>query len=203
MKKVKNIVTYRGAVEGLQEEMYCEHLKKLINNNENYSKRVNFLFTNNKGGSPTVIVKKAQKKSLNNDNNNVAIYDRDFKEDFIESIHLAEKNNIMPAYSNQNFNYFLILHKKYIYKQTTKEDNYVDELIKTYHLDKNIDVKSREAIVKILEQINLEDIKQAIVNIERVNNETKMTQNQIALKIYEQPFLNIIEFLKDVFEKVT
>ena len=114
MRKTKSVITYRGAVEGLQEEMYCEHLKRLINNNKEFSKRVNFLFKNNHGGSPTTIVKKAKQNSLNSDNYNVAIYDRDFKDDFIESINLAKKYEIIPAYSNQNFNYVLILHKKYI-----------------------------------------------------------------------------------------
>ena len=202
MRKAKSVITYRGAVEGLQEEMYCDHLKKLINNNLNFSKRVNFLFKNSHGGSPTVIVKKAKQNSLNNDNNNVAIYDRDFKRDFIESINLAQEFNIMPAYSNQNSNYFLILHKKFIYKQTTKSDNYEKELIKTYHLDKNSDIKSEESIIKILDQINLEDVKLAMKNINRVNNETKNIQKQIAPNIYEQPFLNILEFLEDIFEKV-
>lgn len=201
MRKAKNVVTYRGAVEGLQEEMYCDHLKKLINNNIDFSKRVNFLFKNSHGGSPTVIVKKAKQNSLNSDNN-VAIYDRDFKDDFIESINLAKEYNIMSAYSNQNFNYFLILHKKFIYKQTTKSDNYEKELIKTYNLDKNSDIKSKESISKILEQINLEDIKFAIKNINKVNSETERTQKQIAPNIYEQPFLNILEFLEDIFEKI-
>ena len=202
MRKIKSVITYRGAVEGLQEEMYCEHLKRLINNNKEFSKRVNFLFKNNHGGSPTTIVKKAKQNSLNSDNYNVAIYDRDFKDDFIESINLAKKYEIIPAYSNQNFNYFLILHKKYIYKQTTKTDNYEKEIIKTYHLDKDADVKSKESITKILEQINLKDVKLAIENIKRVNVETKNIQKQIAPNIFEQPFLNILEFLENIFEKV-
>ena len=53
-----------------------------------------------------------QKNSLNKNNKNIAIYDRDFKDDFITNINLAKKHNIIPAYSNQKFNYFLILHKK-------------------------------------------------------------------------------------------
>lgn len=202
MRKTKSVITYRGAVEGLQEEMYCEHLKRLINNNKEFSKRVNFLFKNNHGGSPTTIVKKAKQNSLNSDKHNVAIYDRDFKDDFIEGINLAKKYEIIPAYSNQNFNYFLILHKKYIYKQTTKTDNYEKELIKTYYLDKDADVKSKESITQILEQINLKDVKLAIENIKRVNVETKNIQKQIAPNIFEQPFLNILEFLENIFEKV-
>ena len=107
MIKPKSVVTYRGSVEGLQEILYCKHLQKLINESQEFPKRVNFKFENCHGGSPTIIVHKAKKNSLNKDNKNVAIYDRDFKDDFLESINLAKKNNILPAYSNQNFNYFL------------------------------------------------------------------------------------------------
>lgn len=202
MIKTKNVITYRGAVEGLQEKLYFEHLKDLINNNDSSSKRVNFKFENSQGGSPTVVVRKALKNSLNKDNKSVAIYDRDFKNDFLESIELAQKNKIIPAYSNQNFNYFLILHKKKVYRQTTKEDKYEKELKKTYNLDKNCDLKNRETIEKILSQITLDDIRRVITTIKNVNEQTKQTQKQLANNIYEQPFLNILEFLEDIFEKV-
>lgn len=200
--KAKSFITYRGAVEGLQEKMYCEHLQNLINSNNKYSKRVNFIFENCKGGSPTTIVNKAKKNSINSDNKTIAIYDCDFKDDFVKSIKLAEENNIVPAYSNQTFNYFLILHKKYLYKQTTREDMYINDLKETYHLDKNSDVKNRDTIKKILTQIDLKDIKKALKNILRLNEETKKIQKEIAPNIYEQPYLNIVEFLQDVFSKI-
>ena len=202
MMKTRSVVTYRGSVEGLQEILYCEHLQRLINENEKFPKRVNFKFENSRGGSPTTIVNKAKKNSLNKNNKNIAIYDRDFKDDFITNINLAKKHNIIPAYSNQKFNYFLILHKKYTYKQTTKEDGYINELKNTFHLPKTIDIKSEKGMNLILEQISLDEVENAMENIKKVNEKTKNIQEELAPNIYEQPFLNILEFLEDVFIEI-
>ena len=202
MTKIKKVITYRGAVEGLQEILYFEHLQELINEEPTFTKRVNFLFKNAAGGSPTNVVKKAQKNILNNDNPNIAVYDRDFKSDFLESIELANKHSIFPAYSNQNFNYFLILHQKYIYRQTTAEDKYENELKEVYHLDKNCDLKSEDTIKKILEQITLDQVKTAIRNAYKINNETKNLQKKLAENIYEQPYLKIVEFVEEILKNV-
>lgn len=123
-------------------------------------------------------MKKTIKYGINEENPNVAVFDRDFKEEFIDGINLAKKNNIYPAYSNQSFNLFLILHKKYLYKPTTKENNYEKELKEVYNLDKNSDIKNEDTINTILKQ------------------------KEIATNIYDEPYLNVSNFLEEVLNEI-
>ncbi len=91
----KAVVTYRGSVEGLQEELYFKHIQELINNSDEFNKRVNFNFKNSNGGSASKIVEKASIYTGTN-NAKIAVFDYDFKkDDFIKAIKLCKnKKNL-------------------------------------------------------------------------------------------------------------
>ncbi len=196
----KSVLTYRGAYEGLQEELYFLHLEDLINHSP-FPYRVAFHLKNGNGGSAKDIVLKANKYALNvSDDMKVAVFDHDFKEDsFLEALKLAEKYHIFPAFSIMNFNLFLILHKKDYYKVISKEDNYEKDLRETYNIPKVYKIKSEKAIQLIVDQITLEDVKKAIVRAKKVNEESKKVQPVLIDEVYQQPFLNIHIFLEQVF----
>lgn len=199
----KSYKTYRGAYEGLQEYKYLERVKFLINNCDECTYKVVFNLKNAHGGSPKNVVSVASRNVVGSPKNfRVAIFDYDFKEEnFLEAIRLASKKNIFPAYSIANFNLFLILHKKYYYKPTTLEDNYEKDLKKAYGLLPDADLKQEKNIDIIMDQITLENIKQAIKRAYKVNEQTRKTQNSIGLDIYNQPYLNIHIFLENVLNE--
>ncbi len=198
----KAVVTYRGSVEGLQEELYFKHIQELINNSDEFNKRVNFNFKNSNGGSASKIVEKASIYTGTN-NAKIAVFDYDFKkDDFIKAIKLCKNKRIFPAYSNVSFNLFLILHKQDYNKQTTPNDNYLKDLRNAYKLDSKIDIKNETECLKIIEQINLEMVKTAIKRAKIINLESKKYNKEITKDVYEQPFLNINEFLEQVFKEL-
>lgn len=200
----KNVLTYRGACEGLQEELYFKRLEELIMLYDSFSHRVAFRFHNCKGGSPKDIVLQAKKYAVNvNEDMCIAIYDHDFKStSFLESLSLAKKYKVFPAFSIINFNLFLILHKKDYYKTITCKDNYEKDLRKAFGVPKIYDIKSRKAIEFIVNQIGLDDVKIAIERAKKLNEKSKKTQKIIIDDICEQPFLNIHLFLESVLEKL-
>jgi len=61
-----------------------------------------------------------------------------------------------------NFDLWLILHKEDYNRSVSKNDAYVVDVRRIYGLGSSEDIKSESAINKILEQINLDDVKSAI-----------------------------------------
>ena len=199
MGVARNVITYCGAVEGKQEILYFEHLQNLINEISTFKRRVNFKFKDSKGGSPSDIVKTVRIYS-SMENTKVAVFDHDFKDrDFIKAVKACDEKDIIPAFSIPNFNLFLILHRECCYKQTTPSDKYEKDLKRVFHLEKDSDVKSEETIKKILSQITLDDVKNALRNATIINQRSKENNKPIMKDIYEQPFLNINNFIEKVF----
>lgn len=198
----KAVVTYQGSVEGLQEELYFKHLQNLINNSDEFSKRVSFKFKNVNGGFASNVVHKAKIYS-STDNLKVAVFDHDFKDDeFIKAIHDCKKYNIFPAYSIISFNLFLILHKQDYNRITTPDDNYLKDLRRIYKIDSKMHIKSEEGCLKIIKQITLEDVKIAIKRAKKLNDSSMRFKKEIIKDVYEQPFLNINKFVEQVFLEI-
>ena len=202
MRVAKSVITYRGAVEGKQEILYFEHLQNLINESSTFKRRVNFKFKDSNGGSPSDIVKTARIYS-SMENTIVAVFDYDFKDkDFINAINTCDKNNIIFAFSIPNFDLFLILHKELCYKQIISKDNYEKDLKKVFNLDNDCDIKSEETIKKILSQITLDDVKNALRNATIINKRSKENNKIITKDVYEQPYLSINYFIEKVFDEI-
>lgn len=177
--------------EGEQEKAYFNHLKTLINNEPecNIKRKLTIVPKDCGGGDPRNPVQTAI-KNCNFNKTPLVVFDYDNKpNEFEEAIDLSIKNKFDIAYSNINFDYWLVLHKldinKINYGQQTSNDAYVKLVKKVYGLDAREDIKNQKTILKILSQIKLEDIKHAIQccykieeNNKRDNSKRKITSQQ-------------------------
>ena len=147
-------ITYYGSYEGLQEKKYLERLKFLISQNEDSKYDVSFMLKNCSGGSPLGICIHALRTitfsnitKLKKEERIIAIFDYDFKdEEFIKANEYCLKNNIVNAYSNVNFDLFLLLHKKSYNKQIYTNEGYNEALCKSFSLSPKSDIKDEKII---------------------------------------------------------
>ena len=76
--------------------------------------------------------------------------------------------HIYQAYSNVNFDLWLILHEQDYNKRVSKNDAYINDVRRVYGLKRADDIKSEDVINKILGQITLKDVKEAIKRAENI-----------------------------------
>lgn len=192
--KLKN-KTYLCFFEGNQEEKYFKHFSRLVKEEfENVTikfKEVEKLKT--LPTASTLIPK-------------VAVFDYDNnKKEFEDKIKMCKKGKIYIAYSNLNFDLWLLLHKRFFNKVVTNNDDYIDLVRKEYGLGKNDNIKKESNIDKILGQINLEDVKFAINNANKIM-QNKGEYDKIIFKnyiYYSNPSMSIHNFLQEILENIT
>lgn len=176
--------------EGQQESMYFEYLSKIIKN-ENEDAVISFNSCKN-------ITSLSRKSTMQP---KVAIFDFDLnKIEFEKKIKLCKKINI--AYTNINFDLWLLLHKKKFNSHVVKNNDYVEEVRKVYNLENNANIKSKENINKILNQISINDIKFAIENSHFIMN-NKDDEEKICcgkFSYYPNPSMNIHIFVEKILK---
>lgn len=184
---------YRCFYEGQQEEMYFDYIaKKVKEANPNISLKFKKLAK----------LKTLEKSST--DVPKIAVFDYDLnKVDFESKVKICNETRIL--YSNLNFDLWLVLHKKQ-YRRTVQNNNaYIDEIRNSYNLPDNANIKAKGNIQKILEQIELVDVKRAIQNAEEIMK-GKMEEDKIYVKrnfsYYPNPSMSINEFFKELFEDI-
>lgn len=184
---------YRCFYEGQQEEMYFDHIAKKVK-----EARTNISLK---------FKKLAKLKALEKSSTGVpkiAVFDYDLnKVDFESKVKLCNETRIL--YSNLNFDLWLVLHKKQ-YRRTVQNNNaYIDEIRNSYNLPNNTNIKAKGNIQKILDKIELIDVKRAIENAEEIMKE-KMEEDKIYVKrnfsYYPNPSMSINEFFKELFEDI-
>ncbi len=197
--------TYLCICEGQQERMYFDHLAKLI---KDFPKKV--VKFNTFIDSPHRLEKRYEEYD------SAAIFDYDFNEtEFYRNIEICNQLNkklkptkrnsgrhIYHAYSNVNFDLWLILHKQDYNKRVSKNDAYINDVRRVYGLKRADDIKSEDVINKILGQITLKDVKEAIKRAEniRIIKEESDSKNIFNTLIYENPDFSIHEFLRFVLK---
>lgn len=203
-KKIRAVcINYFCVVEGQQEELYIHHLAKLLNKFS--EKRFNF---NIKIGK----LRDLEKSYVDYDS--VLIFDYDFKDAEFERnlsgcINLNKKNkrakkNVYHAYSSACFDLWLILHKKNFNAPVSKPQGYVNEVRNTFNLDSEADIKSREIIEKILEQITLDDVKKAVERAAKIHKE-KLPCDATHINgeiYYPNPDFSIHKFISTVINQM-
>lgn len=184
---------YRCFYEGQQEEMYFDYIaKKVKEANPNISLKFKKLAK----------LKTLEKSST--DVPKIAVFDYDLnKVDFESKVKICNETRIL--YSNLNFDLWLVLHKKQ-YRRTVQNNNaYIDEIRNSYNLPDNANIKAKGNIQKILEQIELVNVKRAIQNAEEIMK-GKMEEDKIYVKrnfsYYPNPSMSINEFFKELFEDI-
>ncbi len=191
---MKTNKTYLCFFEGNQEEKYFKHFSRLVKNE--YEK-------------VTIKFNKVEKlKVLQTASTlmpKVAVFDYDNnKKEFENKIKICKKGNIDIAYSNLNFDLWLLLHKKSFNKAVTNNDDYIAILRKEYGLGKTDNIKKESNIDKILEQINLEDIKFAISNANKIMEDKEKENKKIICGnyiYYSNPSMSIHNFFNNIFNR--
>lgn len=197
--------TYFAACEGQQETMYLKHLSRLLKNSE----RVITFNTVEKG--PEEIEKQYF------DYDAAALFDYDNNQtEFLNKLKtcekLAKKNKpskskndryIYHAYSNVNFDLWLILHKEYFNRPVSSNDAYVADVRRIYSLDREANIKNKDVIEQILAQIMLDDIKKAISHADRIK-QSKLDSDikrQGDIAYYSNPDFSLHEFIRVVLKE--
>lgn len=198
--------TYLCVCEGQQEKMYLNHVARLI---KVFPQKV--VTFNSYIDSPKRLTKTYE------DYDSAAIFDFDFNAvEFERNIRLCDKlnskckstsrkkdRNIYHAYSNVNFDLWLLLHKEDYFHEVSRNDAYIDDVLRIYGLSSTDDIKNKANLAKILSQITLQDVKDAITRAERIKlhkieGDGSKIGNSI---IYSNPDFSIHEFLKIVLKE--
>ena len=179
--------------EGQQEEMYFKHLSHLLRTDK---RRVTFT---TKQGVPGDILKQ---KHIQYDK--AVIFDHDgYPEAFSKALGACIKAKCTHAYSNRNFDLWLLLHKCNFTSCVIDNQAYVNDIRDAFKLDKEADIKSKKVLERILEQIVLSDVKKAIYHAQKIR-EQKLPSDVKRLgsiTYYDNPDLSIQEFIKVVFSE--
>lgn len=187
--------TYLCFFEGNQEEKYFRHFSRLV---KKEFKNVTIKFNS--------VEKLKTLQTSSTQIPKVAVFDYDNnKKEFEDKIKMCKKGKIYIAYSNLNFDLWLLLHKKSFNKVVTNNDDYIDLVRKEYGLRKTDNIKKESNIDRILEQINLEDVKFAINNANKIM-QNKEEHNKIICEnyvYYNNPSMSIHNFLEEILENVT
>jgi len=108
--------------------------------------------------------------------------------------------HIYHGYSNVNFDLWLILHKENYTRSVIRTDSYVADVKRVFGLESIEDIKNRTTIVKILNQITLDDVKKAIKRAENIRKR-KLSNDARRIgqtKVYQNPDFSIHDFLRNV-----
>ncbi len=195
-KFIRRYITY---FDGLQEELYFNHVAKLIRE-KNPNLQVKFEKKKNIDGlakSSTAMRK-------------IAIYDYDMnKEEFKKRAQYSKSIDLY--YSNISFDLWLLLHKMPYNMVVSSPHDYIKDVRKCYNLNsarsskKIEDIKEEKNIKKVLEQITLEDVKYAIDNARNIMD-NKLKGDVIVLnskfKYYDNPATNLHEFFEKLFKEI-
>lgn len=177
--------------EGQQEEMYMSHLSKLLKTD----KRVVKFAT--KRGLPGDIVRVGGFKP-----DKAVLFDHDGEDTtFRNGLKECLKAKCAYAYSNRNFDLWLLLHKQYFAQRVSTNNAYADLIRNSFNLDKTTKIKNKDTIKIILDQITLEDVRTAISRAERIREHKKHEdgRQEGSAVYYGNPDLYIHEFIKRVF----
>lgn len=174
--------------DGQQEELYVDRLKKLIGKNYHDVtidfQKISNIYSLNRSSSSQ---------------NKIAFYDYDFEDDRFEEF--GNLSHIRKIYCNVNFDLWLLMHKQPFNKIVSKNDAYVDDIIKAYNLEKGADIKKKKNIERIVNQIEIEDINFAINNAKSMMDAKNIKDIHTIGKFsyYDNPATNFHEFLEELF----
>lgn len=196
---------YLCICDGQQETMYLSHVAKLV---KDFPRKV--VTFNTFEDSPHRLKKRYEEYD------SAAVFDYDHNDvEFKRNIEICDSLNkrlkpskikkgrhIYHAYSSVNFDLWLILHKEDYNKSVTRNDAYVSDVRRAFGLKSTDDIKNEDIIKKILSQITLEDVKEAIKRAETIRKgKVKADSTKIGnTTIYSNPDFSIHEFLKVVLE---
>jgi hypothetical protein len=105
------------------------------------------------------------------------------------------------AYSNRNFDLWLLLHKRIFFNSVSSNNAYVNEIRNAFKLGREADIKNEKVMESILAQISLRDVITAIHNAKKIR-EQKLSGDAGrigSLLYYDNPDLQVQDFVVTVF----
>lgn len=205
-KTRKQKLLYIVGCEGKnQEPLYFNRVRELINSMEERKYDVNFDFPEPYGGNPKCVVERTIQQSIGK-TNKVSVFDFDGKkEKYEQAIDLAIENRIDLGNTNFCFDLWLILHKEDYFNPVFHQDDYADYVKRVYGLEKKKDIKRKEIVERIVEQISFEDIKNAIARADKIDiinrSKTAYFTPQKQIPYYDNPDTQIHKALRVIFNK--
>jgi len=193
--------SYFCVCEGQQEEMYLKRIAFLL---KKFPQRV--ITFNTTTGLPEEIDKTITMYDC------AALFDHDLKEkEFHRKIETCEKlrrkyhnkKKVYHAYSNVNFDLWLILHKEDYCKPVFNTHAYINDVRRIYALSPEADIKEKDNLEKILSQISLEDVKDAIRRAEQIRSNKLESDRKLinGVVCYDNPDFSLHNFIKVVLKE--
>lgn len=115
---------------------------------------------------------------------------------------------VRHAYSSICFDLWLVLHKEFIDHSANSHKEYIPDVIRLYDLPKGADIKQAKVIERIVRQIELEDIKRAVSNVQKIRK-AKLPEDRCFITgkdggffYYSNPDFSIDIFVKHVMYKM-
>lgn len=197
--------TYLCICEGQQETMYLAHIARLLTR---FPERV--VKFNTTIGSPSELKKHYEEYD------SAALFDQDGCQNaFEEGIRVCQaldrsgqrsrsKKHVYHAYSNVNFDLWLILHKEDFTRPVASNDAYVPDVRRIYRLGREADIKEINVIDRILHQITLDDVRSAIHRADAIRSAKPASdaKNIHGAICYGNPDFSLHAFLRTVLMEV-
>jgi len=178
---------------GQQEEMYLKHLSRLLKT----GRRV--ITFNIKKDTPNIIKKR---RHIHYDK--AILFDHDGNtEEFCKALRACADAKCSHAFSNRNFDLWLLLHKPNFTSCVSDNRAYVKHIRDAFGLDNTSNIKSSGSMDRILEQIELSDVKTAIRHAQFIRSQ-KLPQDAKRVgktSYFDNPDLSIHEFIVKVFSE--
>ena len=193
---------YLCVCDGQQEKLYLEHVGKLISD---FPRRV-VKFN-------TLIDRPQRLEKSYEEYDSAALFDFDYNEgQFKTNIELCNRMHntykstrktgrcIYHAYTNVNFDLWLILHKQDFSRSVARNSAYVPEVKRLYSLSTRENIKAEATIRRILGQISLADVKQAVNRAENIRRGKLQEDGTVvgSTVCYPNPDFSLHEFMKVV-----
>ena len=218
MMELKKCHQYYFSVEGENEKWYFEHLQKLINTSEESMYNVDFVIKVEK--SPVSRIKSIKIPTFGKDKITVFhIVDYESNDevhrvqflgilDELKEIRINHRNyNYSLGYTNFAFELWLLLHKQYNFTSLAHRSHYIQPLNEVYgtNFTRLKDNKHKEPFEKLLDKIDLSDVKRAVKTAEGIRT-TQMTNGYSMVEykgfsyFRENPDITVNECVKRIFE---
>ena len=183
--------------DGQQEILYLKHLSTLLHSE---SRRVTFAPTMLKQGSIATTLRNSRhiayiKAALFDHDGNATRFDTALRD--------CIKGKCIHAFSNLNFDLWLLLHRQDFSSTVSNNKAYIKHVREAFNLGKEADIKNKDVIeTSILPQISLSCVKDAVkraskIREHKLKSDIKKVENVV---YYNNPDLSIHDFIKKVFE---
>lgn len=209
----KEIKKYFFSVEGETEELYLNWLEKKINSFERSKYNVKFDVKVEKNPKRRV-------KQINTLNKIDILHVIDYEEEnndplFQKSLtYMREAEGLKKVkyhlgYSNYTFDLWIILHKNPYFSTVSHRKNYLSVINRTYNCgyESMDEYKEKRNFNKILEQLSLQDVINAIERAETIErNNNQNGYRKVSYRNYSyfknNPSLNLHEYIKKIFDEI-